>query len=252
MMATNGKGRAPGAENAPGPLPASAGGDRTATRAAGERRAVGYVRLSPGERKDAAAGNGRAVVGVGAADQRASIERRCERDGLQLVELVEDIDKTGKTLNRPGLTKALKMLDGGRAEVLVAAKLDRLARSVIAFGGLLEQAESGGWAIVVLDFDLDTSTASGRLVANLMMAVAQWEREAIGERTKAALAVKRAQGVRLGRPPAVPDLVRERIRQERKAGASFRAIADGLTAEGVPTAHGGTRWYASTVRSVLG
>ncbi len=83
------------------------------------------------------------------------------------------------------------------------------------------------------------------------MAVAEWEREMIGVRTRDALAVKRSEGVQLGRPRVLPDDVRRRIRRERKRGRTLQAIADRLNADHVPTGHGGSRWYASTVHAVL-
>ena len=69
------------------------------------------------------------------------------------------------------------------------------------------------------------------------------------EPTRDALAIKKAQGVKLGRPRTMPDEVRSRIRRLRRAGASLPAMAAALNAEGVPTAAGGKRWYASTVRA---
>ena len=54
-----------------------------------------------------------------------------------------------------------------------------------------------------------------------------------------------------GRKPAVPTEVRTRICNERSAGKSLRQIADGLNADSIPTAHGGARWWASTIRAVL-
>jgi Recombinase len=79
---------------------------------------------------------------------------------------------------------------------------------------------------------------------------AAW-REEIGKLTRAALAAKRAQGVRLGRPRSIPPEVTAKIAAMRQAGRSLPAIADELNSEGVPTAHGGARWYPSTIARVL-
>ena len=79
-----------------------------------------------------------------------------------------------------------------------------------------------------------------------MATFAQFERRLIGQRTRDALAQKKAQGVRLGRPPALPAKVRSRIRRRRKAGKSLAAIAEELNRNHVPTAHGGAKWYPST------
>ena len=65
------------------------------------------------------------------------------------------------------------------------------------------------------------------------------------------LAQKRAQGIRLGRPPTLPASVARRIKREREKGATLAAIAEGLNAGGVPTAHEGKQWWPSTVRGVL-
>jgi DNA invertase Pin-like site-specific DNA recombinase len=86
----------------------------------------------------------------------------------------------------------------------------------------------------------------------MVSAVANWERQRISERTKEALAAVQARGVKLGRPRVLPDEVRRRIRRERKRGRSYGAIADRLNEDGVPTAHGGQRWWPSTVRAVVG
>jgi DNA invertase Pin-like site-specific DNA recombinase len=80
---------------------------------------------------------------------------------------------------------------------------------------------------------------------------AHCERRAISERTRAALARTRAQGVRLGRPPQMSRHAIERIRRERAAGSSLAAIANGLNADRIPTAQGGRRWYPATVRYTL-
>jgi DNA invertase Pin-like site-specific DNA recombinase len=86
---------------------------------------------------------------------------------------------------------------------------------------------------------------------HVLAAFAEYERRLIGERTKAALAAKRATGSRLGRPVSLPEGVRDRIGRETKKGRSLRALAADLEADSVPTAQGGTRWHASTVRAVV-
>jgi DNA invertase Pin-like site-specific DNA recombinase len=104
--------------------------------------------------------------------------------------------------------------------------------------------------LVALDCAVDTTTPAGEAMANVLAVFAQFERRLISQRTREALAVKRSQGVRLGRPPALDARTVARIRRERKRGKTLAAIAEGLTTDRVPTAHGG-RWHAATVRSVL-
>jgi DNA invertase Pin-like site-specific DNA recombinase len=92
-----------------------------------------------------------------------------------------------------------------------------------------------------------TRTTTGSVVATF----AQYERELIGERTRVALAAKKAQGVQLGRPRSMPDTVRRRIVRARRRGDTFVQIAERLNTEGVPTAQGGAQWYPATVRKVV-
>jgi hypothetical protein len=78
-------------------------------------------------------------------------------------------------------------------------------------------------------------------MAHMLATFAQFEHRLIGQRTREALAVKRASGVRLGRPPTVPESVVRRIQRQRARGDSLRAIADTLNRDGVPTAQGGAQ-----------
>ncbi len=88
-------------------------------------------------------------------------------------------------------------------------------------------------------------------MASVVASAAQWERRIIGERTKDALAVKKMQGVVLGRPRTLDVAVVNRIREERATGATLAAIASNLNDEGIPTAQRGTKWWPSTVRAVV-
>src|SRR4029077_15520655 len=108
------------------------------------------------------------------------------------------------------------------------AKLNRLSRSLLDFAGLMAKAQRQGWGVVALDVQVDTSTASGEAMANMLATFAQFERRLIGQRTREALAIKKASGVRLGRPPAVPRAVVRQIQRQRARGDSLRKIADDL------------------------
>lgn len=205
-------------------------------------RVVGYIRVSTEEQ---------ASSGLGLDAQRSAITGECERRGWDLVEMVADEGISGKSMaSRPGLRRAFEMVESGDVEALVVAKLDRLSRSLIDFAVTFEQARAQGWKLIPLDLGVDPSTASGEMMANVMASFAQYERRLISDRTKAALAAKRAQGVTLGRPVVLSDAIAERIASEREAGKTLQAIADGLTADGIATAHGGT-WRPSSVRAVL-
>ena len=132
----------------------------------------------------------------------------------------------------------------------MVAKLDRLSRSVVDFGRVLKLAEHHGWALVIVDLDLDTSMPGGKLMANVLIRVAEWERDAIVQRTKDALAAKKAQGVRLGRERQIPAALEQWIVRMRSRGWSFQQIAAKLTADGVPTPSGGNAWAWTTIAKV--
>jgi DNA invertase Pin-like site-specific DNA recombinase len=203
---------------------------------------IGYVRVSTEEQN---------VSGAGLEAQRAAIIAECDRRGWQLVDMLEDAGYSAKDLRRPAIQAALETLQRGEARGLVVAKLDRLSRSMLDFTSVMATAQKQGWALVALDCAVDTTTPAGEAMANVLATFAQFERRLISQRTREALAVKRAQGVRLGRPLAMPAKIRRRIRRDHEHGATLTAIAAALNREGVPTAHGGARWHPSTVRAAL-
>lgn len=209
-------------------------------------RVVAYLRVSTREQADS---------GAGLAAQRSAIVAEADRRGWTVVEWVEDAGASGKDLNRPGLQRALGLLAARRrdrtADALVVAKLDRLSRSVQDFAAMLDLARRQRWAVVALDLGVDTTTPAGELVATVLAAVAQWERRAISQRTRDALAERKAAGVRLGNARATPPEVVARIVARRAAGHSPARIARDLDADRVPTPNGGARWYPSTVARLL-
>lgn len=160
--------------------------------------------------------------------------------------------ETGKYADRPGLTEALAMLDRGDADALVVAKLDRLSRSVVDFGSMLQRAtrlrgrKSRPWGLVALDVGIDMTQPTGRLVAHILIAVAEWEGAIISERTKAGLAQAKARGVQVGAVSQMEPAVVTRMRRLRSRGWSYDRIAAHLNAEGVPTPRG-ARFHGSTV-----
>ncbi len=185
------------------------------------------------------------------AAQRSAIQTECTHRGWKLLAINEDAGASGKSVSkRPGLAAALEEVESGRAAGIVVAKLDRLSRSLADFANLMVRAQTSGWNLVALDLGVDLGSAAGEFMANVMASAAQWERRIIGQRTKDALAEKRAEGVTLGRPTVLPEAVVERIMAAHRAGEGWSAIARTLNFEKVPTAHGGTKWHPSTVRAV--
>lgn len=203
---------------------------------------VGYCRVSTG---------GQARSGLGLADQQAKISSAAEIEGWVIVGWKVDRGETGKNLDRQEFLGALQMVANGEADGLVAAKLDRLARSVQDFAQILEWFGDAKASLVVLDPAIDTATPNGRLVANILASIAQWEGEIISQRTKDALQALKASGRPVSGPSVQPSLA-ARILEMSSGGASLHGIARTLNAEGVPTARGGSEWRASSVRSALG
>ncbi len=183
--------------------------------------------------------------------QRRALAATCKRRGWQLLELGEEAGFSAEELERPGIQEALRVLESGDQKALVARKLDRPSRSLLDLACLLASAQKQGWALVALDCALDPRTPAGEALVKVLASFAQFERGLISQRTRQALARKRAQGVRLGRPPTMSPYATERIRRERAAGTSLAAIANGLNADRIPTAQGGRRWYPATVRYTL-
>src|SRR6516162_10079816 len=152
-------------------------------------RAIGYVRVSTEQQAD---------FGVSLEAQSEKVRAMAVVHGAQLAEVIVDAGESAKSLNRPGMALLLSLVDAGAVPSVIIAKLDRLTRSVKDLAELLERFNRSGVSLVSVAESLDTGTAAGRLVLNIMTAVSQWEREASGERTRDAMHHKRANGERVG------------------------------------------------------
>jgi DNA invertase Pin-like site-specific DNA recombinase len=204
-------------------------------------KVIGYLRVSTDEQVRS---------GLGLEAQRERITQEAERRQWS-VEWITDDGYTAANLERPGIARALTTLRNHEADALVVAKLDRLSRSLLDFAGLMERAQRERWNVVCLDLGIDLSTPQGQLMANVMASFAAYERELIRQRTRDALRALKMRGARLGRPTVLPASLGATVAGWRAAGATWASCAQALNEAAVPTAHGGQKWYASTVRSVL-
>ena len=208
-------------------------------------RVITYCRVSSDEQ---------ARSGVVIEAQRQAIELYAQLYEHEIVERCIDEGYSAKSLRRPALKRALKALEGGQADGLVVYGLDRLTRSVRDLAELLDgYFGQGKYALLAVREQVDTSTAAGRMVLNVVTSISQWEREKISERMQDFHRVKKARGERTGRlpygsTPQEAEIVAS-MREMRAAGATYEAIASNLNDKGVQAKAG--RWYATSVRRVL-
>jgi len=155
-------------------------------------KAIGYVRVSTEKQAD---------FGVSLEAQTEKVRAMAVVQGAELAEVIIDAGESAKSLNRPGMLRLMSLVDSGAVDTVIIAKLDRLTRSVADLAELLKRFERRGVSLVSVADSLDTRSAGGRLVLNIMVSVSQWEREAIGERTRDAMHHKRVNGQRIGTVP---------------------------------------------------
>lgn len=162
-----------------------------------------------------------------------------------------DGGKTGENLNRPGLTKALDLVYAEQASGIICATLDRLTRDLLDFATLVDKAKTEGWNIVLLDVGVDLHTPIGNLMAGILALFAQFEREMIVQRTNNGLAVKKAEGVRLGRKRTISDGMLAAVIGAYHSEGGYSAAARFLNAAGAQTPNGGREWYPATVQKIV-
>jgi len=203
-------------------------------------KVIGYIRVSTEQQ---------AEQGVSLDEQRNKLIQYASLYDLELVRIELDT-LSGKTIERVGLQNALQAIGSGEAEGLLVAKLDRLTRSVRDLGEMIDQYFQTA-ALLSVSEQIDTRSAGGRLVLNVLASVSQWEREVIGERTSAALRHKVALGEHVGRPrygfkvinnELVHDDAEQHVlslvKRYRRKGLTLQAIAKELTVQGFKTRKG--------------
>ena len=192
--------------------------------------------------------------GLGLEAQTALLERFAEAEGFTFAETFSEIE-TGKGSDaldrRPQLAAALSAAKRcGKGTPIIVAKLDRLSRDVHFISGLMSHKTP--FIVAELGADADP------FMLHLYAALAEKERRLISQRTRDALAAKKAQGVKLGGLNAKGVQNREEARARAEAlrpvfaelaGQSARAIAAELIVRGIATPSGG-RWHAETVLRV--
>jgi DNA invertase Pin-like site-specific DNA recombinase len=219
-------------------------------------KAVGYVRVSTDKQADR---------GVSLDAQAEKIRAMAVVHNAELVEIIVDGGESAKSLQRPGMERLLALVDGKKVQAVIIAKLDRLTRSVKDLCELLERFEHRGVALISVAESLDTRSAAGRLVLNIMTAVSQWEREAIGERTRDAMHHKRTNGERVGNiqfgyrlgadgkhlepDPAEQEVLSE-ISDLRRNGHTLRGIAAALNHRALRTRRGSS-WRLEHVARII-
>lgn len=219
-------------------------------------RAIGYVRVSTA---------GQAEDGVSLAAQEAKIRAWAEANGAGDVLICRDEGISGgRSDNRPGLKAALEAAGPGAA--LVAYSLSRLSRSTRDTLEIAEQLEKRGADLVSLSEKIDTTSAAGKMVFRLLAVLAEFERDQVSDRTRAALAYKRTQGqktgglvpfgytARCGRlyPNAKEQTAIGLMAAGKAGGDSLRAICRTLEARGYKRRGGARTWHPEAVRLILG
>lgn len=228
------------------------------------KRALIYVRLSSYA--------GEADTTTSPARQEEECRQWCATKGYEIVEVIKDLDVSGSDkglrLDRPGLLRVRHRWD--EADVLVFAKLDRVARNVLDWTRLAEEAKAHGVALVSIAENLDLTTPQGQFIANILQSFAQMEAAMISARTSEAVAYmvregrhrgglaafgwkaalrENGPGYRLVLDEATSPIVREAIDRTIE-GQPTQRIVEEFNARGLPSPEG-KGWANDTMRKLL-
>jgi DNA invertase Pin-like site-specific DNA recombinase len=201
---------------------------------------------------------------ISPAAQREQIEAWIRARGANVGEVFEELDQSGARGDRPLLIEAIARVEAGESAGIVVAKLDRFGRSLIDGLRAIQQIEAAGGIIVSVQDGLDPSTATGRLILQLLFSIAEWELERVRANWEEAKARAIERGVYVGREPfgyrrdtagrllidpQQGPIVRE-IFARRAGGESFQEIARALNRQGLLTDGGAPFGFTSIWRIV--
>lgn len=158
-----------------------------------KRKAFAYARVSTHEQEE---------IGHSLAAQRATIERYCAAEDIEIVELLSEVASGGDhPMKRTNFRYILEQLQKGKANMIIVVKLDRLSRCSKDINMLIESFEEWGVVLHSISEKIDLSNAYGRFMFGILRDLAQMEKDLISERTKASLAKKRENSELTGRCP---------------------------------------------------
>jgi DNA invertase Pin-like site-specific DNA recombinase len=199
------------------------------------------------------------------SEQEMKIKQYSDLYGIDIIEIISDGGESAKDLNRPGIQRVLSMMKQRETEGVIVAKLDRLTRSVRDLADMMELANKKSISLISVNEKIDTGTAAGRMMVNILGVISQWERETIGERTQAALEYKKKTGSayngyplygyqkvdgKLVRDPKEQDIIAA-IFEMSQAGYRVSRICRELERRGVRTRHGSGRWHSKVVKKIV-
>ena len=219
---------------------------------------VGYIRVSTREQEER---------GISIEAQEEKIRKHAKDKDLVLSKIYYDKAESGKDLNRPSLKEIMDGINAEKISHLIVYKLDRLTRSLADLANLLVVIVKKDIALVSVVETIDTSTATGRLMVQMIGMFAEWERGQIVERTQVAIDLKRSKGEKLGGRVPYGYRVKKKgdskileacepeqaiirgVLKARREGRGYQDIALALDEQGVKCRKA-KRWYTSMVRDI--
>jgi len=217
-------------------------------------KAIGYIRVSTDEQ---------AKEGVSLENQEQKIRDYCKLKDFEIIEIIQDAGISAKNLRRPGVQKVLEMAQEKMINAVVVYKLDRIFRSTVDALETTKQFDKWNVSFHSIEETIDTKSAMGKFFFTLTAALAELEREIVGERTRDILQRKKANGEVYGNVPFgykkfkgkllnndAEQKIVHAVLGMRKKGLNYSMISRELNQAGFKTKKG-NRWHPQTVKNVI-